>query len=318
MLSSRIRPSSRRLVPTLATGLFACGTVAAAVPHDPAGVRGEVFVPAAASDWAFYTHDGWCWLAAFPDAKPGDAAQFISSHPQDFESFLETTAPALRPCAPDTRLGLCDGDVRNTGTHPQGTVLTFGAGHSRRLVATAGHGRRGDPAWTLQWSGRCVASVTTPVSSPDDPDGGGDGGESDADNDSGAGHGDAPDKGDNDSGDSGDSGGCFLTTAIVHRRGFEPDNGPTLTTLRRFRDRYMMPHPMRRELIAAYYAAAPAITAAIPANDPEWRRIAGAVDAAVAAINGGDDDAAFGIYAATVRQLAARWLVDTYLDWNIS
>ena len=42
-------------------------------------------------------------------------------------------------------------------------------------------------------------------------------------------------------GDGGDDGGgCFLTTAIVERRGVEADDGPTLTALRAFRDGYMM------------------------------------------------------------------------------
>ena len=102
-------------------------------------------------------------------------------------------------------------------------------------------------------------------------------------------------------------GDCFLTTAVAERRG-EPDDGPALTALRAFRDGYMARTAERRALVAEYYAVAPAIVAAVPPDHADWERIAGAVDAAVAAIAAGDDDEAFGIYAALVRRLKADWL----------
>ena len=137
----------------------------------------------------------------------------------------------------------------------------------------------------------------------DDGDGDGDpGGDScDLDGDLGA---------DEDScgGDGGGDGGdCFLTTAIVERRGIEADDGPTLTALRRFRDGYMMKTPKRRALVAEYYEIAPRITAAIPQGHSDWDWIGGRIDAALAAIAAGDEGGAFGIYASMVRRLSVRW-----------
>ena len=108
-------------------------------------------------------------------------------------------------------------------------------------------------------------------------------------------------------GNAGDGGACFLTTAIVERRGIEADGGPTLTALRRFRDGYMMRTPKRRALVAEYYEIAPGIAAAIPQGHSDWDWIGGRIDAAIAAIAAGDEDGAFGIYAAMVRRLAACW-----------
>ena len=107
----------------------------------------------------------------------------------------------------------------------------------------------------------------------------------------------------------GGDGGCFLTTAVVELRG-EADGGPTLTALRAFRDGYMARTAERRALVDEYYAVAPTIVAAIPAGHAEWERIAAEVDAAVEAIAGGADDAAFGIYVELVRRLKADWLPD--------
>ena len=113
--------------------------------------------------------------------------------------------------------------------------------------------------------------------------------------------------GDGGDGDAGDGGACFLTTAIVERRGIEADGGPTLTALRRFRDGYMMKTSKRRALVAEYYELAPRIVAAIPETHSDWDWIGGRIDAAIAAIAAGDEDGAFGIYAAMVRRLAACW-----------
>ena len=110
-------------------------------------------------------------------------------------------------------------------------------------------------------------------------------------------------------GGGGGDGGCFLTAAVVELRG-EADGGPTLTALRAFRDGYMMRTAERRALVDEYYAVAPMIVAAIPAGHAEWERIAAEVDAAVEAIAGGADDAAFGIYVELVRRLKADWLPD--------
>ncbi len=114
--------------------------------------------------------------------------------------------------------------------------------------------------------------------------------------------------GDSDSGGGNSGGGgCFLTTAIVERRG-EADDGPTLTALRAFRDGWMAGHPDGARLIAEYYAQAPRIVAAIPETHPDWDWIGGEIDRAVNAIYTNRPEAAFEIYGAMVRRLMARWL----------
>ena len=177
--------------------------------------------------------------------------------------------------------------------------------------------------WILE-ADNCEA-VTPPDPGPDEYDGGdigdtggeGDPGDDSCDTDSSP---DDPgsdtcstddsfdfDTGDDGDDDGGDDGGCFLTTAIVERRGIELDNGPTLTALRGFRDGYMMKTSKRRALVAEYYEIAPGITAAIPETHSDWDWIGGRIDAAIKAITAGDEDQAFGIYAAMVRRLARRW-----------
>ena len=113
--------------------------------------------------------------------------------------------------------------------------------------------------------------------------------------------------GDGGGGDGGGGdGGCFLTTAVTERRG-EPDDGPTLTLLRGFRDGYMVRTRERRALVEEYYAIAPKLVAAIPADHAEWDRIAGAVEAAAGAIRAGDEDRAYAIYVELVDGLKADW-----------
>jgi len=112
---------------------------------------------------------------------------------------------------------------------------------------------------------------------------------------------------DSESGEGDSDGGCFLTTAIVERRG-EADDGRTLTALREFRDRYMLAAPERVAMVAEYYAAAPKIVAAIPADHPEWDWIEERIDASVAAIRAGNDGEAFAIYVGAMRRLNDRWL----------
>ena len=104
----------------------------------------------------------------------------------------------------------------------------------------------------------------------------------------------------------GDGGGCFLTAAVAEKRG-EADDGPTLTALRAFRDGYMMRTAERRALVEEYYAIAPAIAAAIPADHADWTWIAARIDTAAAAIAEGSEDEAFRLYVAMVRRLKERW-----------
>lgn len=101
--------------------------------------------------------------------------------------------------------------------------------------------------------------------------------------------------------------GCFLTTAVTERRD-EADDGPTLTTLRGFRDGYMAALPEGPALIEEYYQDAPRIVSAIPADHPDWDWIAAQVDAACDAIRADQPDRALEIYSAMVRRLQATWL----------
>ena len=90
----------------------------------------------------------------------------------------------------------------------------------------------------------------------------------------------------------------------------EADDGPTLTALRAFRDGYMQRSP------GAAGAGAPLLRDRAPDRGtaiPDGSRRLGMdrrnrVDAAVAAIDAGADDRAFGIYVDMVRRLEDRWL----------
>ena len=180
-------------------------------------------------------------------------------------------------------------------------------------------------AWTVAHDG-CVVVPEPDVGGPDihgdpgGPDGGGDGGAGAPGGDScgtdagtsapgegvcsADGIGGIGDSGGGDGG--GGDGGCFLTTAVMGLRG-EPDGGPTLTALRAFRDGYMTRTAERRALVEEYYAIAPKLVAAIPADHDEWERIALAVDFAKDAIGDGAEDEAFEIYVALVRRLEEDW-----------
>ena len=169
--------------------------------------------------------------------------------------------------------------------------------------------------WTVE-SDDCRQEPEPQWDGPDHGDPGGpDGGASAPGSDACGGNPDAPDAGqatcsaDGSAGggaSGGDGGGCFLTTEVAERRG-EADDGPTLTALRRFRDGYMARTAERRALVAEYYAVAPAIAAAIPADHPDWDWIGARIDDALATIARGGEDEAFGIYVAMVRRLEARW-----------
>lgn len=61
-------------------------------------------------------------------------------------------------------------------------------------------------------------------------------------------------------------GGCFITTAVCEARG-EPDDCPTLTKLRAFRDSYMQETRQRQDLVRLYYETAPKIVDRINARE---------------------------------------------------
>jgi len=97
---------------------------------------------------------------------------------------------------------------------------------------------------------------------------------------------------------------CFLTTAIVDRRG-EPDNGPTLTKLRNFRDTYMAAVPSDVE---EYYRVAPQIVASIPVDHKDWDWIGSQIDKSVNFIDNNLLDDAYKTYKQMVKRLEKNWL----------
>jgi hypothetical protein len=72
------------------------------------------------------------------------------------------------------------------------------------------------------------------------------------------------------SGSSSGGGVCYITTAITESLG-EPDDGPTLTKLRAFRDSYMSKTRARTNMLRKYYAEAPTIVGKID-KSPESGR----------------------------------------------
>ena len=249
----------------------------------------------------------------------------------EFVSTSCWTGDALPP-APTPEISETSHDETKSGSCPAGHVGSIGYRRTVTLRSTRFPWDESPVMQTIRtpWvveSDDCVAEAEPDWSGPDHgdhgggPDGGtgGPGGDacggSDPDGSSGPagdvcsadGIGGLGGDGDGGGGDGGGGdGGCFLTTAVTERRG-EPDDGPTLTLLRGFRDGYMMRTPERRALVAEYYAIAPKLVAAIPADHAEWERIAGAVDTAADAIRAGGEDRAFAIYVELVRRLKADW-----------
>jgi hypothetical protein len=92
---------------------------------------------------------------------------------------------------------------------------------------------------------------------------------------------------------------CFITTAVCESRN-EPDDCPTLTKLRAFRDGYMQSSPSRQSLVKLYYDVAPKIVDRIKARPDASKFLdylyARFIVPACAAIDHGDDVDAFNIY----------------------
>ena len=94
---------------------------------------------------------------------------------------------------------------------------------------------------------------------------------------------------------------------MTEQRG-EPDDGPTLTTLRTFRDEYLLATPAGRALVREYYAVAPVIVARVPVGHTDWRWIAQRIDACVDAIAAGRPADAASLYIHMVELLRGVWL----------
>jgi hypothetical protein len=113
---------------------------------------------------------------------------------------------------------------------------------------------------------------------------------------------------DSDDGYVGSSGdGCFLTTAIVERRG-EDDDGPTLSKLRNFRDTYMSANPKMAENIKEYYDVAPKIVSSIPEDHEDWDWIGQQVDKSVEHIDANEMSEAYDVYSNMVSRLMSNWV----------
>ena len=110
----------------------------------------------------------------------------------------------------------------------------------------------------------------------------------------------------NDDSGGGDSGGgCFLTTAIVERRG-EADDGKTLTKLRSFRDTFM--GGKESDELKEYYTIAPLIVEAIPNDHSDWDWIEKQIDLAIVEIDNNQHHNAYNIYKSMVLRLKEEWL----------
>ncbi|TBZ36443.1 hypothetical protein E0H36_05320 [Rhizobium leguminosarum bv. viciae] len=108
---------------------------------------------------------------------------------------------------------------------------------------------------------------------------------------------------------AGDRVGCFITEAVV-RTTNEPDDGPTLTLLRRFRDEYVAAHPEGRRLLLTYLERAPEIVRAIEreGDNQVWKDIRRAwIEPAISAIRSGNKDLALSYYIDMTIQLANRY-----------
>lgn len=94
--------------------------------------------------------------------------------------------------------------------------------------------------------------------------------------------------------------GCFITTAVCEFRGL-PDNCAELECLRDFRDGYMQSFRQGRDMVAEYYAVAPAIAGEMTPQQKKqaWTTIQRAVDA----IRNDDALLALALYMGMVRDL---------------
>jgi hypothetical protein len=107
-------------------------------------------------------------------------------------------------------------------------------------------------------------------------------------------------------GNGGTSGGglCFITTAVCKADG-KPDDCDELETLRWFRDNVLLKHPLGPDLVNLYYRMAPEIVRKIDAKDSSdaiYKLLRDRfILPAVKAVNEGDNQRAFNIYASMVR-----------------
>ena len=101
---------------------------------------------------------------------------------------------------------------------------------------------------------------------------------------------------------------CYITTAVTKSLG-EPDDGPTLTALRRFRDTYMQENDERKDQVKRYYKVAPLIVAQIdehPMKDRIYQDLHdNFIKPAYDALQEGDNDRAYSLYCSMVNRLVS-------------
>jgi len=107
-----------------------------------------------------------------------------------------------------------------------------------------------------------------------------------------------------------DSGGCFLTTITCLILG-EPDDGPTLTTLRRFRENVLRKETHYSSILEEYDVLGPRISDRLW-NDPDRERVAAELMAehltpVLEAVNSGLNETAVERYCVMVRLLQKRY-----------
>lgn len=105
-------------------------------------------------------------------------------------------------------------------------------------------------------------------------------------------------------------GGCFLTTACIESAGL-PDNCTELTTLRHFRDEYILKLTNGQEMIAKYYNNAPIIVQCIdsePNPKAQYEKIFTTIQEAVKYIIKNDNEKAIKIYIELFLRLSSTYL----------
>jgi hypothetical protein len=110
----------------------------------------------------------------------------------------------------------------------------------------------------------------------------------------------------------GKGGGCFLTTACTQYAGL-PDDCRELTTLRRFRDTYVMSLHDGAEAVTEYYRSAPILLKYIDSSDDRVSILSGifrSVSTVVELVESGQSEKARAIYASMFRNLKERFGVD--------
>ena len=258
------------------------------------GIGRDNYAPGAAGDLAFtrsMEETAPSGMQYNPDTggytRTGSAAPTSSPtptmRPRDFSSRVSApsarpTTPTQRPSTPSSSGG---GTSGGTGNYNDNRAELEAAGYTVSADGRSVYSETGQVAGQ-GWSGsRTVSNIT------------------------GTGK-QTFDIADNGPSQSGGGGFCFLTTAMVDIRG-EDDDGPTLTTLRSFRDTYLK---NRDGEVQRYYEVAPKIVAAIPKEDKTWDWIGGRIDKSVEYIKLGKKYEAYKTYKRMVEKLERDWLTE--------